>query len=288
MEDARARLEQMRREDADDRQAAAALGQRLETALAQEPRADLVASIQEAGERVSQLRRRVQLDQRLEQMKTHEQEMEDQAGDLLERQLLPLWVVVALGGVFVLGVVLILAGWWLSFGWAVAVLGVAGIIAAVVLKHHLENAAEQQLDNNEKQLALLKRQIQQAKEEREQLDEELPQGGGPILARLEKAEAELARLEELLPVDAERRAVVRDTGTAGRRLEEAEAASRESHQRWQEALADAGLPADLSPQQVWQLAGRGRQLRELNRQLERVRRKRSSRRDRSCEPSASA
>jgi uncharacterized protein YhaN len=271
MEDARTRLEQIRREDAAERQAAVVLDQRIETALAEEPRADLMASIQEAGERVSQLRRRAQLDQRLTQMQTHERELEDQAGDLLDRQLLPLWVVVALGGVFVLGVVLILAGWWLSFGWTVAVLGVAGIIASVVLKHHLENAAEQQMDNNEKQLALLKRQIQQAKEEREELDEELPQGGGPILTRLEKAEAELTRLEELLPVDVQRRTVVQNTNTAGRRLEEAEAASRESRQRWQQALADAGLPEDLTPGQVWQLSGRSRQLRELDRQLERVR-----------------
>lgn len=288
MEEAASRLEQARHDDAHDRERHAAATaqqqqqhqlhqQRQQAAAVPEPRAELITAVQDAGERVAMLRRRAQLDQRLEQMQAHSQELDDQAGDLLEQQLLPLWVVVALGGVFVLGVVLILAGWWLSFGWAVAVLGVAGIIASVVLKHHLENAAEQQAESNEKQLALLKRQIGQAKEEREQLDEELPQGGGPILVRLEKAEAELARLEARLPsptpVQMEQPLpVVTPTVVLNpRRLADAEAACRTSQSQWKDALVALGFSANLTPHQVWQLSHRSRSLRELDRRLCRLR-----------------
>jgi hypothetical protein len=261
-------LERLRQETSGGRDTAETLNKQIQTALSTQPQSDLVGAVERAGRLVSQLRRRVQLDGRLEHMASQQRDLQDESAELMDRQLLPLGAVAALGGVFVISVVLVLAGWWLSFGFGVALLGVAGIVGAVLMKYHLERTAEQQLGNCDKQLKLLAGQIKQLKAERTQLDVELPQGGGPPLARLETAETELERLEALLPLEAQRKTVAQDSASAQQRLKDAEAACTESQRRWRQALHSAGWPAKLSPKQVWQLAGRCRQLRELYRQLE--------------------
>lgn len=268
MRDSQNLLDRLRQESTGGRDTAETLNKQIQTALSAQPQSDLVAAVERAGRLVSQLRRRVQLDGRLERMNSQQQVLQDESAELMDRQLLPLGAVAALGGVFVLGVVLVLAGWWLSFGFGVALLGVAAIIGTMLMKRHMEQTAQQQLDNCDKQLKLLGGQIKQLKSERSQLDVELPQGGGPPLARLETAESELERLEALLPLEAQRKTVVQDSVSAQQRLKDAESACTESQRRWRQALHSAGWPAKLSPKQVWALAGRCRQLRELYRRQE--------------------
>jgi uncharacterized protein YhaN len=234
-----------------------------------EEKSELIAAAQAAGEKVSLLRRRVQVNQRLEQMAVQQQELEEQSGELADRQLLPLPIVMILGTVFVLGVVLVLAGWWLKFGWLVAVLGAAAIIGSVVMKYYLERSADQQLDHCDRQLATLRQQMEQLKQQRKQLDAEIPPGGGPLLARLEAAEAELARLEGLLPVDAERKEAHRPA-VATVDHQQAEKAYQEELRRWRQMLHAAGWPAKMTPKQVWQAARRSRQLPALVRRRDQL------------------
>jgi uncharacterized protein YhaN len=231
------------------------------------PPAELIAATQAAGQKVSLLRRRVQVNQRLEQMAAQQQELEEQSGELADKQLLPLPLVMILGTVFVLGVVLLLAGWWLNFGWVVSVFGAASMIGSVVMKYYLERSADQQLDHCDRQLATLRQQMEQLKQQRKELDAEIPPGGGPLLARLEAAEAELARLEGLLPLEAQRKPIEPPTIVRSNREPQAEKAYQESLRTWRQALHAAGWPAKMTPKQVWQAAHRAQQLRgQLRRQ----------------------
>ena len=147
---------------------------------------DLAAAMDRAGSLVSQLRRRVQIDERLDQLARYQTELEERSRRLVDRQLLPVGVLVGLGAVFVVGVVLMLAGLFMpasiagSIGWALAVLGLAGIGAAVGGKVMLERSNAQQLDACQKQLGVLQSQVQQTKDDRDALDAQLPRGGGPI------------------------------------------------------------------------------------------------------------
>ena len=71
------------------------------------------------------------------QMARYETELEEQSRRLLDRQLLPVGVLAGLGAAFVLGLVLVVAGVFMpatmigSLGWALALLGLAGSVAAV-------------------------------------------------------------------------------------------------------------------------------------------------------------
>jgi uncharacterized protein YhaN len=277
---ARQGCEETRQKIRASRQEAAHLAEEAASALADLPEQDLMTAVEKAGELVTQLRRRQQIEQRLEQMVRQDAELEERSHELIDRQLLPLWVLAALGGLFVFGVVLILAAWFLppsvtgSWGWALAVLGLGGTVAAAVMKHNLEKSAERQLESCEKQLAMLRLSIQQTKQERAELDAQLPAGGGPIVSRLEAAEKQLAELETLLPLEARRKVARRDGRSAAVRAKESRRSLIEARRRWAAALKAAGCPADLTPKQVRLVAKGSQRVRELERQLDRRRQER--------------
>ncbi len=230
---------------------------------------ELAPALEQAGNLVAQLRRRVQADERLSQLASHENELAEQTRTLLDRQLLPGWVLVALGGVFVFGVVLVLASMFLpsslvgSAGWLLAAIGALGAAGAAAGKFLMDRTAASQLEACQKQSAILASQVKQAKEERETLDRELPRGGGPLLMRVQTAEKELAALEEMLGVDAQRQAALAAAEAARVRVAAAEDERRQARRKWEQALAAAGLPKQLTPKQARQFGARHRRLGEL-------------------------
>ena len=118
---------------------AADRGRQIETALGAAKEQGLTKALAEAGELVSQLRKRVQLDERLDQMSRRETELEAQSHEHVQRQILPTWVLGGIGALFVLGCALVLlfvAGLVLpesmsgSLGWPLGFVGVLATAAA--------------------------------------------------------------------------------------------------------------------------------------------------------------
>ena len=121
---ARQQQEDARQEvHAADTSAEEATGQ-ITSALATREQSELPAAIDKAGNLVAQLRRRAQVDERLAQMEQYQGELGAQVRGLLERQIMPVWMLASFGGVFVVGVIMLLAGIFVpgsiigGFGWA--------------------------------------------------------------------------------------------------------------------------------------------------------------------------
>jgi len=289
MEKVSAQAQRAEREVAAAQETAAALARQLDAALAQTgtPRpaavqpgetpagypapagGDLAAAIDHAGSVVAQLRRSMQLDERLEQMTRYQTELEEQSRHLLDRQLLPVWVLAGLGVVFVLGLVLLVAGVFMpasmtgSLGWALALVGLAGSGGAAAGKVLLDRSSARQLDACQKQLHMLQLQLKQAQQDREVLQKQLSRGGGPIAARLTAAEQELTALEQLAPLEARRGAARQEAAAASERAAAARQQYRAARHRWREALAAAGLPKGLTPRQVRRIARQAEQFHEI-------------------------
>ncbi len=267
----RGRLAEAEQATALARQMAESLGQQITSALAARGQHDLSSAMDHAGSLVSQLRRRGQLDERLDQLAHYQVELEERTRRLLERQILPVGVLIGLGAVFVVGVTLLFAGLFMptsltgSVGWALAVLGLAGTSAAIIGKVMLERSHTRQLDACQKQLSVLQLQIQQAKEDRDGLNAQLVAGGGSTTVRLDVAEKELSSLEELSPLESRRAAASQEAEAASRRADEAKDQLRTARRRWRDALMAAGLPEQLSPRQVWRLAEHGDKIAEMQR-----------------------
>lgn len=248
------------------------LRRQVESGLSGRASPDLSAALDDAGTRVSLLRRRVQMEERLDQTLRHHAELEEQSRELLDKQMLPLWVVGAFGIPFVLGAMLALAGIFLpavgAVGMWLSVIGLLGVVGSAGGKFWIERSHRRRLEDTQRQLGLLQSQIRHTQEERETLDKQLPRGGGPLVSRLEAAEKELAALEELVPLDTRSGAARADRESAERNLERAESDARAAKRRWREALASLGLPVELSPKKARSVISRAEHLRELARRAE--------------------
>jgi uncharacterized protein YhaN len=252
------RLKQAQAEHVAAKQQLDELSAQLEAALLDRGHDDLAKAVETAGASVTQLRRRAQLDTRLEQLTQQWESQQHEHRDLLEEQVLSPATLIWLGVPFVVGVALLIGGFVWSraamLGWPVAVLGLCGWVAAVVAKITMERAAARELEECENQLDALKTQLQQVKKEQADLDAQLPRGNGAVDARLATAEKQLAGLEELLPLEANLQTVRQKATTTKRRVEQVEAALKEARARWRGALRQLQLPEDMSPQEVKRLA----------------------------------
>ena len=255
------------------RETADSLTKQIESALLARGETDLTAAMDRAGSLVLQFRRRAQFDERLDQLGRYQTELEEQSRQLVDRQLLPVGVLIGLGAVFVVGVMLIFTGLFMpasitgTIGLTLAVLGLAGSAAAAGGKVMLERSNAHRLDGCQKQLGMLQLQMQQATADRDALDAQLPRGGGPIVSRLQAAEQELAALEELTPLDTRRGAARQEAEAAQRREAESREELSAMRRRWRDSLSNVGLPNDLNPKQVQWIAQHADRITDTRRRL---------------------
>jgi uncharacterized protein YhaN len=273
LRDTKERYLRAKQEAARTRVTAGSLDSEIKTTLAGRSEADLAQALEETGQRVARLRRRIQLDERLVQMEEDQRDMEEESLELLDGQILPIWIQGALCGAFALGVVLIFAQLILpgtavaSFGWTLVMAGLGGLAVVGATKYWLERSAAQRLEDCHSQLDLVQKQIAKAKEERKELDESIPAGGGPLASRLKTAEDELAQLEQILPDDSRRKSARDEALAAEQKLKHEEHEYEFAQEAWREALVSLGLPNTLTPKQIQLLSGRSRESTELRRRI---------------------
>lgn len=219
--------------------------------------ADLNKQIQAAGNRVALLRKRIQVEERIDALGNRRQELEFNVDENHEYQETPVRVTMLLGMGFAAGVALLGFGLFNNYllmvqdGSAPMIMmgllvGGGSIGAKLLLERNSEDTAvdaRRHLDSARNQLAELKQQ-------RDELDAELPTGGGAIDARLREAESELRELERMAPQRTEFDAVAARNEAAQRRYVAAQESLKEARNRWKNALRSAGLPEDFQPHKV--------------------------------------
>ena len=163
-----------------------------------------------------------------------------------------------LGIVFVVGIVAFLAGLVLPASWvggARLTLLFAGLVtsgASAATKIILEKSFERRSNTCLAQLETVTTQINQAAAERDALDQQLPAGGGPLLARLQAAEKELAAIRLLCRSNR--------SGNPAQQLQAAEDRREQAHQdyiqkrhRWR-MRRTSGSVHTIRPAQARQMA----------------------------------
>ncbi|MFM9066855.1 MAG: AAA family ATPase, partial [Planctomycetota bacterium] len=250
--------------------------QRVSSELQDLDESSLSAALEKAGARVAQLRRRIQVEERIEQLNLQHNDLEGESNELFDGQVMPLERMIWLFSSFVLSSVLILAGvfggmlWGLSWflGLMMTFMGFVGLGASIVWKLDWERNAEREWQSCERQLEMLEQQLAEAKTERSALDEQLPTGGGPLDARLAHAERQLQQLEQLAPMDAQRHESGQHVDAAERRATKASEDLKDARRNWQTALKAVALPETLSPHDVRQLARGFRTVISIRKQVE--------------------
>lgn len=232
---------------------------------------DLNHAIQEAGTKVSLLRKRVEIEERIDKLTRRRQELEVDTGDIGSSDEAPLRITALLGLFFSLGVMLIFIGIFGGmYGWIAGasqwtIFGLIVTGGSITAKLLLEKSGEENVTDNFRQLEQMRMQLSEAKRERDELDAELPASSGSLDARLREAEVELRDLERMIPVRTERETAEQRHLAAKSRLAAAHEALKDARHKWKVALKSVGLPEDFAPPKVKQVVKSNEQVLELRR-----------------------
>lgn len=241
----------------------------------------LPTAIETANEQAVALRKRITLGERLDDLKKTTLRLEQEMGRQLTAQVLPLGWLLGLGGVFVVGAGMLLSGLLLPaivtgpLAYVIAALGLAGTGIASVMTWTLDRSSSMRLEDTRRQHALAQQQQAETISQCDVLNKTIDQAGRKLAAattdrqadgatplslpqdglerRAALAEAEVARLEHqagresAVQVYADRLAVARTD------LKRAIDRRKKSLSRWQKSLESRGLPATLSPAEVWRI-----------------------------------
>ncbi|MBQ1277415.1 MAG: hypothetical protein IIY07_02095, partial [Thermoguttaceae bacterium] len=127
---------------------------------------------------------------------------------------------------------------------AVGLVGLLATIACIFYKTTVEKKNYQKLEDNQRRLGLLTRQLEQAQAETKKLDERFPAAPNSTATlenRLQKAKTDLAFFESLAPVEAQWREATKIFRAEEARVQKAEEALKKARKRWTAWLRDAGL-----------------------------------------------
>ena len=229
------------------------LKSRVESAVVAGEQHKLPMDLEEASDLVARLRRRLQVEQRLDQARSHQVDLEHQSQELLEEQVMPLWLFGWTLAAVVLGMLLV--GLWLwvpnnPLGDHASLIALGGLSATIfmfVLKYFIEDAAAEKLDACQRQMESLSRKIDEAERDKKLLDAELPLTDGSVVLRLQAAEKHLAELENVLPVEAQRKRAGHEVTSAETRLAQATAQYEKSLAAWKSKLLGLGFSDKLNP-----------------------------------------
>jgi uncharacterized protein YhaN len=272
-------IEARRREIAD---AAAAEEAKVVTVVRRESHG---SSLDEKSQLVGNLRKRVQLDQKIDQLTGHRDEAQRHLREKLALNTVPADVIFNPGVFVTVGMCAFLSGIFLPDSVVgdgvlrtfLTIAGGAVALFAGAFKIMRDTSNNEQLDQLRRQARTIEAQLHELNSEREQLDALIPAGGGPMLARLQTAERELAQHEETTAseqvVSAPRRSVVREDLEEVRvelRVAQEEAAKTQKQLRQQ--MERFGLPERMTWSQI-RTAAKTRARHELNKRKEERRQK---------------
>ncbi len=247
------------------------LVERLEQGLTSRSQRNLTEAIEKTGALLSGLRRRVEIERRLVEMAQYRKELERQNKTLADNQAITGAPLYALGAGVVVGGLLFGLSLFGRVEPAVGLIGLLATIACLFYKTTVEKKNYQKLEDNQRRLGLLTRQLEQAQAETKKLDERFPAAPNSTATlenRLQKAKTDLAFFESLAPVEAQWREATKLFRAEEARVKKAEEALKKARKRWTAWLRDAGFPTTLKPTQVRDLLDRVGLAEDWRRQIE--------------------
>ena len=281
-------LDAVKQEAAEYKQRVAKLGEEISTAMGHDPdwfrqqdADNVLRAMEQTSGAASGLRREMQVKQDINELTEDLQDIEDRRAGVLRNQLLPLEIVRALGVLFAMGSMLLLSGLfgdWLGIPETrratLLLMGVIGTAVATLLKLVLDVPVRDGLRDTQRQYELLQQQLTDSETELDELNARNatlpgnPSGKrtGPISLR--DTETRLVRLEGLLPLEHQRRGMLKLADEAERRAMEIAKSMKETRQRWEQTLTSLGLSTRMTPEQIRSLSADSNGLLQLYRVAE--------------------
>lgn len=244
-------------------------------------------TLEDTTRHVNRLRRRLELDEKIEKLQKSRSELELEIDNVVEDQVLPFGKLAVIGLVFIAGFILFGFGvlssgafpnWNSVFGQVGNVSYDVGIVmvimglfcgfVALAMKYHWERLARDSMDDFRHQIEMVRSQLKRARAEREEIDRLLPPGLQQVELELQDAESKLSRLEGLVPLENNAKNARVRFEDLRRQITAQEREVEECEKRWQSSLRALGLPDSLTPLQVREVSVRSGRVAEYQARLE--------------------
>lgn len=266
----RKRYRQVKAMSAEVNERLAALTERLDRQLSERGEKNLDEALGTTAGQVTRLRRRAEIGRKLGDMERERKELIRLNEHLAANQALPLPMTLGIAAVAAVGGLLAVLAFMgkANIDLGLGVLGLIAAAAGLVYKTTAEKKNYAALVENQRQLSALMKRIANTKDEGAAIDAEIPAAGQTIEIRLQKAEADLAAFEQLVPVEAKWNETSRHAKTLENRLENAHNAVRKAQKRWTAWLQSVGLSEDLNPTAIRSLLERADVADSLRRKID--------------------
>jgi uncharacterized protein YhaN len=240
---------------------------------------DLQASILKASERIQSIRKYQQVDERLQKLGSHRQELEGDTIDLESDDGFSWERVIMLAIPFFIGAFMLISGLNNFFGWynnanlpataraiqlqspdtqntgvLMTVLGMIILVATYLWWKSMEKGMEGEITDVETQLDTLVMQIRKTEHEKQELIGSLPEPNVSLEQQLRQAEHELSECESYLPIYHNQAAAKARYNTARKQAADAIHGLKTARIAWKKTLHQLGLAESLSPKSLRILA----------------------------------
>lgn len=270
----RLRLRQYQEEFKQVGETLSGLVDKLEKGLTSHDQKNLTEAIEKTGALVAGMRRRIEIERSIADSTVYRKELERQNKSLTENLSIQGPPFYALSACAFVGGLLFAFALFHRVDLVFGLLGLLAVIGCLVYKTTVERRNRLKLEDNQRRLGLVVKQLEQAQEEAKRLDEKFPAAGKDVNAtfekRLQNAKNDLAFFESLVPVEQQWREATRSSRAQEARLKKAESSLKAAKKRWRSWLHNAFLPTTLSPSQVRDLLARVGVAEDLRRQIDSV------------------
>ena len=285
-------LKQSRKEATEQKIKSDRLGGQLRELLQRARATDLQDAIRNETENTNILKRRMQIGEHLDKLKRHYRSLEQESVDLTTTEALPLdrvlllLIPVVLGGTALLyGLCHVLGATWFLASESDPTWGVTMVFVGVMLLivcHFLRNQSHRSnlvdMEDCDRQIDSLRKQIREAEAEREEVDAHLPVSSQSLETQVRESEQLLIDLESALPTYHAHQAATHSYKESRAKASTAADGLRDAKRQWSRTLDSLGLSETMSPSAVRSLSDGYETLVSARRRLDEFEEEREQRR----------
>lgn len=256
-------------------------GEKLAPALKSAASSNLHDAMRRQADGVASLRARIQLEQHLEKLRKHHRDLEKEALELATDEAYPLeqrvllFVPFLFGGIgTIYGMVHVLGWTWFfdepdpTWGMTMVFMGLLCFFLWYSVRERGYSGTSLDLEDCERQIDGVRKQIREFESERDELDTHIPAGSGPLEVRLREAEGLQHELESAMPMFHSQQAALQASKGARGRAADAAEALKGARRAWTMNLQKLGLSETMSPNAVRQLGDQYELLQASRKRLE--------------------
>ena len=284
-------LKQSREEARQHQLQAEKVGTKLTGTLQAAQSSNLHDALRRQADIIATLRSRIQLEQHLEKLRRHYRDLEKEALELATNEAYPLeqrvllFVPFLFGGMgTIYGMVHVLGWTWFfdepdpTWGMTMVFVGMLCFFLWYFVRERGYTGTSLDLEDCERQIDSLRRQIRELESERDELDSRIPAGSGSLDARLREAENLHSDLEAAMPAFHAQQAAVQAAKSCRNRAAEAAEGLKNARRTWSATLSRLGLSESMSPSSIRQLSENYETLQASRRRLDELESERELRR----------